>query len=403
MRFIIPCVVLVAHIRASSAESGCGGKPADVVFVLDSSASISAEDFHKQIEFTSDVVDLFDIGPQKTRVGVILFSTKEYPVFGLTRFTDKPAMERAIEGIIQRVGGTQTQTALQYIREHEFKEHVRPGVPQIAIVLTDGQSYDRSVTVHEATLNHEAGITTFVIGIGSGVDMTELSALASSPHTTYLHRIGDYSILQSIKTRLAIETCKVKYVKPTPRPTPAPTIQADAPADSSECVLSLIIGVDTNGVSTRSTKNILSFLSDVTENLSGLPGKVRTSQIMTECADSHRIVRSKSYAPLIKKMRYQIPKKSSRVRSAGILFINSQIEDASTAVTEVRRARFNGFQLFVVVVGQSGEENDLSTLLGVKSSSKEYSGSVFKSPAYSKLPVIVTELIQALEESASCV
>ncbi|XP_046351467.2 collagen alpha-4(VI) chain-like [Haliotis rufescens] len=403
MRVIIPCALLFAFFWTSSAEKECGGKPADVIFVLDSSASIYADDFRRQIQFTRDVVSLFDIGPEKTRVGVVLFSTDVYPVFGLTQFADKPAVEQAIEGIIQHVGGTQTQKALKHIREREFKKNARPKVPQIAIVLTDGQSYDRNATVHEAILNHEAGITTFVIGIGLGVDMTELSDLASDPSSSYLHQIGNYSALQGIKKILAIETCKVKYVKPTPRPTPRPTIQADAPVDASECTLSLIIGVDTNGVSTRYTKNILSFLSEVTENLSGLSGKVRTSQIMTECADSPRIVRSKSYAPLIKKMRYQIPKTSSRVRSAGILFINSDIEDASRAMSEVRRARFIGFHLFLVVVGSNRAEDDLSNLLGVKSSSKEYGGSVFKSPSYSKLPVIVSGLTQALAESGSCV
>lgn len=52
---------------------GCGNKPADVEFVLDSSGSILFKDFRKQLQFTENLVDLFDIGSNKTRVGMVSF------------------------------------------------------------------------------------------------------------------------------------------------------------------------------------------------------------------------------------------------------------------------------------------------------------------------------------------
>jgi hypothetical protein len=51
----------------------CGGKPSDVIFVLDSSSSILYIDFQKEINFTREVVQMFDIGPNKTQVGVISY------------------------------------------------------------------------------------------------------------------------------------------------------------------------------------------------------------------------------------------------------------------------------------------------------------------------------------------
>lgn len=46
----------------------CQGKPADVVFVLDSSASINYVDFKRQLSFVQDVIDIFDMSPDMTRV-----------------------------------------------------------------------------------------------------------------------------------------------------------------------------------------------------------------------------------------------------------------------------------------------------------------------------------------------
>lgn len=51
----------------------CGGKPADIMFALDSSASIPFKDFQKEINFTQNLIKIFDIGSDKTRVGLVTF------------------------------------------------------------------------------------------------------------------------------------------------------------------------------------------------------------------------------------------------------------------------------------------------------------------------------------------
>ena len=40
----------------------------------------------------------------------------------------------------------------------------RPGIPHIAIILTDGMSQNVSDTIENAKLMHDKGITVFVIG-----------------------------------------------------------------------------------------------------------------------------------------------------------------------------------------------------------------------------------------------
>lgn len=58
----------------------CGGKTADIMFLLDSSSSILYKDFIKELNFTKNVVKLFDIGEDKTRVGLISFRFDITPI-----------------------------------------------------------------------------------------------------------------------------------------------------------------------------------------------------------------------------------------------------------------------------------------------------------------------------------
>lgn len=70
---VLVAAILVQLVFSSDDITGCGNKPADIEFVLDSSGSILFKDFRKQLQFTENLVDLFDIGSNKTRVGMVSF------------------------------------------------------------------------------------------------------------------------------------------------------------------------------------------------------------------------------------------------------------------------------------------------------------------------------------------
>ena len=64
-------------------------------------------------------------------------------------------------------GSTQTGDALERMRVEMFSQQFsdRPGVPQIAIVITDGESTDQEATTVQAALAHQDGIKVFAIGM----------------------------------------------------------------------------------------------------------------------------------------------------------------------------------------------------------------------------------------------
>lgn len=189
----------------------CGGKPAEVFFLLDASSSIWHPDFEKQLFFMEHIIRIFDIGPTRTRVGVIVFSDRVHPVIMLNTYERQRDLLRAIPGVPYLTGGTDTAGAIRYMREKGFTKSVaRSNVAHIGIILTDGQSQDVESTREQARLAHKEGVYLFAIGIGSNVDKLELRDIASDPDENFVFMLDNYDALTSIQDILAIKTCDGK-------------------------------------------------------------------------------------------------------------------------------------------------------------------------------------------------
>ena len=61
----------------------------------------------------------------------------------------------------------------------------RPNVPNILIVITDGQSTDQAATLQQAKNLHNLGVNVLAVGVGDSVDQTELAGIASSAQNVY--------------------------------------------------------------------------------------------------------------------------------------------------------------------------------------------------------------------------
>ena len=160
----------------------------DVVFVLDSSGSIGRQNFESMKETVINIVSSLTIGPQKTRVAVVRFSSQAVLLFNLNTHTTKETLSEAIRDINYSGGGTNTAAALQLLRTSVFSEllGVRSDIEatKIAIVITDGRSNNAGATKTQAELlRAEANFLVFAIGIGSGVGVTELTNIAGSSNT----------------------------------------------------------------------------------------------------------------------------------------------------------------------------------------------------------------------------
>ena len=84
----------------------------------------------------------------------------------------------------------------------------RPNVPNVAIIVTDGQSNNAALTASEAKKARDAGITVLAIGVGHGVKTTELNAMATDPDNTHVYTADNFDALNSLQALLSTKACE---------------------------------------------------------------------------------------------------------------------------------------------------------------------------------------------------
>ncbi|CAB3986054.1 protocadherin Fat 4-like, partial [Paramuricea clavata] len=178
----------VDYIRASVIPDVCQTS-VDLVFLLDGSGSVRANNFGKVKEFVKKVVDFFNIGTTGTHIGVVQFSTKPVTEFNLIRHFTKSGMKNAVDRIPYRRGYTYTADALNHLRSKIFTPpagmRTDAGIPKVLVLITDGRSQGASVRPPAEALKN-IGISIFSIGVGSGISVSQLKEIASDPDSDYV-------------------------------------------------------------------------------------------------------------------------------------------------------------------------------------------------------------------------
>ncbi|CAG2243895.1 unnamed protein product [Mytilus edulis] len=189
----------------------CRRRPiADIVFALDSSASIHRDQFRQQLQFVEQVVDKFPISENEVRVGLLTFSYHVYPAFNLNTYVDKKSLKHGIKRVAYVGEGTHTAEAIAYARDKMFSTQNggRKLAPDILILITDGISENKTATIYESKMLKQKGVKTIVIGVSSGVDRFELQAIASTPSSRFVFSVDNFGSLKTIIDDLTYKTCK---------------------------------------------------------------------------------------------------------------------------------------------------------------------------------------------------
>ena len=187
----------------------CNDALVDMVFVVDASTSVTEYNFLVMKDFIKDFLFNANIDDGNVRVGIIIYSTEDYLQFHLNEHKDKLALFTAIDDIPYRYGSTNTADALNTMRTQMYTEANgdRPGVPNVAIVITDGVSNINSRrTIPEAEQARAEGIHIYAIGIGL-TDTTELEGIASKPVDENLFSVKEFSELRNLRSKVFTALC----------------------------------------------------------------------------------------------------------------------------------------------------------------------------------------------------
>ena len=184
----------------------------DLVFVTDQSGSVGWQNNRIALNFISNVIDFFTIGPNATQVGLVTYSTVAKVRFDLNDFHSKSH----IQNIISNIGfpGGWTATALGLFQAGVFlnpseQRGVRPtseGVPRIVVLLTDGRSNIYPIDT-VATSLHTAGVQVFTVGIGN-IFLPELRFIASDPDRFHVFLLDSFNDASGFVDFMSFTACK---------------------------------------------------------------------------------------------------------------------------------------------------------------------------------------------------
>ncbi|XP_067667687.1 collagen alpha-3(VI) chain-like [Haliotis asinina] len=343
----------------------CGGKPADVFFLLDVSSSVWIKNFRtKVLPFVRDMVSIFDIGSTKTRIGLVTFSNKTTPIFSLNHFNNREQLKQALnpERVRYTGGQTYTSSALAYVRDYGFAPNIaRPGVAQVIILVTDGISYDPALTAAEAEKAKKKGMYIFAIGVGPSIDYKELRDVSSDPDERFVFTVTNFAALSSIRNILAIQTCRVEPTQPPPADISICNI------DSSD--IYFVFESDPKTIEER--KQFRSNVIKLVKNTFSSNRGIRISAITDPCIGDRDIpfttlldfkfrFGSTPVPPktkmhdLINKLKDQAVethRRTRRSRQVGVIFLDEKTTNLMDVVMEARRAQDMGVELYVVAIG----------------------------------------------------
>ncbi|XP_025089517.1 collagen alpha-1(XII) chain-like [Pomacea canaliculata] len=319
-------------IRKTTAEDTCGQR-ADVVFMLDTSASIWEPDYKKQLAFVSDLVTKLNVGPNTTHVGVVSFSTGARVVMYLNELNhDIQGMQRRISNTyFLRGSQTQIDKALKLARESLFSESrgARPDVPRLIIIITDGYSTDKKK-------HHQTGAARTGPG-NQGPEKLDCKTAAAPADIMY---VTDFTHADNteITNNLALITKVTEG-----------------------------LGVSEDGVRVGLTANNCVNVADI---------RLEVAESAEEFAKAVALLGS-SATPLtyiLKRAKEQLTvvKKGARegVKRIAVVFVHGPIHDLKSASSQVRKAKSAdnnpGVEFIFVGMGDKVDEKQLQRLSGEK-------------------------------------
>ena len=151
----------------------------DIAFILSGARSMGFEQFKQLRVF---VVSLVNSLPRTgTNVGVVLFSEKATSYFTPRWQQDLDKVAEALVNYPYSDTLSNTVAGLTYARTQLFNQD-RPGVPNIAIVATNGKSdLQADGIITHARILRSRMVWIISIGVGNSINETVIKAISSSP------------------------------------------------------------------------------------------------------------------------------------------------------------------------------------------------------------------------------
>ena len=181
------------------------------MFLIDSSTSVGDNNFKTVLNSIKTFVNKAGIDSGNIRIGMATYSSNVHVQFYLNSYSSRADLLNAIDKIVFISGDKNTADGIRTVRNELFSltHGDRPGVPNIAFVITDGVSnVNRLESIPEAEMSRDVGIELFAIGIGVTV-IDELNGIGGSKNNRFL--VKGFEDLEGALTSIQDYICSGKH------------------------------------------------------------------------------------------------------------------------------------------------------------------------------------------------
>ncbi|XP_077450625.1 uncharacterized protein col7a1l [Stigmatopora argus] len=163
----------------ASSRAVCSQTKIDLVFLVDESSSIGANNFDRMKDFIIRVVRHFPlIGPEGAQIAVIHFSDEPRIEFHLNHHKHRNALLRGLGGLRYGGGNTKTGKGISYALREMFQESVgmRRDAAHVLVLITDGRAQDD--VDPPSRIARALGVSILALGVANA-DLRELRRVAA--------------------------------------------------------------------------------------------------------------------------------------------------------------------------------------------------------------------------------
>lgn len=190
----------------------------DLGFVIDASGSIGASDYKLQQKFVKDLLERVNVGPNRTHVGIINFSSSSET---LTQLNSDYELKQKIDKVKKAYYyGQSTNTALA-LREansvFSYENGLRgpeQGATPVIFVITDGASDAQNATLDAADVLKRSGIHLVSVGVGNKLNLDELRLMCTPPSSENYFAISNYAALEQKINQFTSKSCSEPAIIP---------------------------------------------------------------------------------------------------------------------------------------------------------------------------------------------
>ena len=157
---------------------------ADVLVILDGSASVTDDNFGKFLEFTKALVDSYNISENGFHLGVIEYSDNGNLVIPLNGFYNNAQLKTEIDKIRPSGGSSRTDKALELAWREGFSEAngARITATKIVVLVTDGKSSGKRALKDAVVPLKRKGAVVHVVTVGEEAKDPSVTDIGTSVH-----------------------------------------------------------------------------------------------------------------------------------------------------------------------------------------------------------------------------